>query len=184
MAVRQRYLGAPEPEGLDRVGRWSGAIKADRLARLAADEIVDRLLPNLAEQVPEREVDGADRHDRQTLAAIGQRGAEQLVPDLVDVPAVFADEKPAEVIGDQPRGRRPAAAGSDAHSARLGFDLDDDRAEHIDAPAGPAVAISGISRHRVGDERVNQPMAGLLLEVVAPTIGADGEDAQVGDLEF
>ena len=47
------------------------------------------------------------------------------------------------MVLDQPERRRPAETGGDAGRAELGLDLDDDRAQHADAPAGAAALYSG-----------------------------------------
>ena len=54
MAMRQRHLGAPEAQILHRIGGRSGAVKADLFVAFAADQVVDRLVAQLADQIPER----------------------------------------------------------------------------------------------------------------------------------
>src|SRR6185312_4105963 len=76
------------------------------------------------------------------------------------------------------------AAGRDAQHAAGGFDLDDNRSKHADAPARAFFAVLGIARHRVGDQAVDQPMALVLLEVVARALAVDEINPEVGDGEF
>jgi len=62
---------------------------------------------------------------------------------------------------------------------------DQHRAEHVDAPADARGLVLGITRHRIGDQAVDDPVAALLAVIVAAVAGAfdqmgadvDGEGA-------
>ena len=181
-AVRQRHLAAPEAHALGLRGQGPGAVEAQLRLGPAADQLVDRLLPDLADQVPQRQVDHADGGQRQPLAAVEHAGAEHLVPQQVQVARVGADQEAAEMLLDQPAGRRAAEAGGEADAALVVLDLDQDRAQHVDAPAQPRRLVGRIARHRVGDQRVDDPVAALLAVIVAAVPGAfDQMGADVGD---
>ena len=73
--VRQAHLAAEEALRLVGLRPRAGAVEVERVAGLAADHGVDRLVAELAEQVPQREVDHRDGGDGDALPAIGQAGA-------------------------------------------------------------------------------------------------------------
>ena len=135
MAVRQRHLGPPEAQSLDRHRVGGGAVKTDLVPAFAADQIIDRLTPHFADQIPQRQIDGGNRHDRQPLAAIGQAGAVHLIPDQIDVAGILPHQKPCEMMADQPGRRGAARPGRHPHRAIFGLDLDHQRADGRYPPA-------------------------------------------------
>ena len=58
---------------------------ANALFGATAEEVVDRLVFHLAQQVPERDVDGADRVYTHALARVVDARAPHLLPDVRDV---------------------------------------------------------------------------------------------------
>ena len=181
--VRQGNLPTEKTHRLRRIRCRSRAVEVDRLARRPADQLADRLLACLADRVPQREVDDADRRDRQALAPVEHRGAVHLVPHPVGVAHVLPDDEASEVVLDQPAGGLAAEAGGNADGTVGELDLDDDRAEHADAPARAARLVPLVTGHRVRDHRVDEPVALRLTVVVPPfAIARDGVDAQLDDL--
>jgi len=101
-AVGQREFGAPEAVGLCRHGLRAGAVEVEDGAAGAADELVDGLVADLAEEVPEGEVDGGDGGDGEALASVEHGGAVHLFEEVVRVAGVGAEEEALEVLVDEP----------------------------------------------------------------------------------
>jgi len=72
-AVLQRHLAAQEPQLLGHVWASTGGVKHELVAHRAPEQCVDRLLTDLPEQVPQRQIDPADRVEDDALAAIVER---------------------------------------------------------------------------------------------------------------
>ena len=92
--------------------------------RAAAEQTIHRLLRGLAEQVPQRDVDRADRDHADALAAERHRLAIHVLPEKLDVPRIRADEQRLEIqiddlLGDERRERGVA----DADEAVVGEDF-------------------------------------------------------------
>ena len=84
------------------------AVDAHAVAHPAAEQLIDRDLQGLARQVPERDLDRAERgHILAGLRAGEDPGRAQPLEDGVDVQGVLADERIAESRDD----RGPAADG-------------------------------------------------------------------------
>ena len=96
------HLAADEAHLLRQVGPGAGGVEGELVANRAAEQVVDRLLPHPAEQVPEREVDGADHVEDEPLAAVEERGPAHLVPDLLDVGDQRALDEAGQVPLDDP----------------------------------------------------------------------------------
>jgi hypothetical protein len=103
------------------------AARVDGNARFgaASEQSIDGLLRGLAEQIPERDVDGADRGHADALAAERHRLPVHVLPQELDVPRVGADQQRLQVqvdhlLGD-PRRERGVA---DADETVVGPDLD------------------------------------------------------------
>src|SRR3546814_17465688 len=103
----------------------------------------------LAEQVPEREVDARNRVHDQPLAPIILGCDIHLVPDLLILRRAAADQEAGEMPFDDEAGRLAARRYREADRAVLGLDLDDQRAE----PGDPQPLTRGphfvIAPHRV-----------------------------------
>ena len=92
----------------------------------AADQLVDRPAAGLADDVPERDVDAAQRRRRHALAAVVLDAVVEVFPDHLDVERVAADDARAELRLDVGLGdRRRAVALAPADDAVGGLDLDD-----------------------------------------------------------
>ena len=76
---------------------------------------------------------------------------------------------------DQISGGLAAGGHREADRAVLGLDLDDQRAEHVDAEALPRLAVFRIAAHRRGDVVVD-PVA-VALVVIVGAAAADDEGA-------
>ena len=100
-------------------------MQPDLVAELATEEIPDGGAVVLALDVPQRDVDGAQR-SRQDVAAERAHPVEGLL-DVVDAKGVLADEVLAELVDDRRRGVReaPGAGLADAGEAAVGRDPDD-----------------------------------------------------------
>lgn len=105
-AVGQRHLGAPEAHRLGGRGLGPGAVEVEALLGGAADEAVDGLVAQLAEQIPDGEVDDGDDGNGETLAAVEHGRAVHLLEQQVGIAGVGADEEALEVLVDEPAGGR------------------------------------------------------------------------------
>ena len=114
--VRAGDLGAAEAELLGDVGARRGAVHGQPLLGLAAQQRVHRLAAQVAEQVPQRQVDRRDRLQRQPLAPVVGGGAPHLVPHELEIAGVLALDEAAEVVLDDVAAR--LAGGGDADAAR------------------------------------------------------------------
>jgi hypothetical protein len=98
------------------------------VARLAAKELVHGHPGRLAFDVPEREIDGADRvHRHRPAAPVG--ASIEVLPDVLDLAGVATDQERADVIGEVTRdGQLAPVQGRVAESgkARLGCQLQGD----------------------------------------------------------
>ena len=85
------------------------------------------------------------------------------------------------MIDDDARGRNAALAETDSDQTRVGDELDHDGAVGFRAPARAAGVVFGIAGHRIGDDRIDDPVSRGLLEVAADCFrrnrGADFRDA-------
>ena len=86
-----------KPISLARSGRGPGRVEGELVADRAAEQVVDRLLADPAEQVPQREVDAGDRVEHDALAAVEERREVHLVPHLLDVGDQLALEEAGQV---------------------------------------------------------------------------------------
>ena len=117
----------------------AGDVAGDPVADLAADERIHRLVEQLADEVPERQVDGADGVGRESLGAVGASGAEHQVPALLDGEAVLALQQRREVVADDRRDRIAVVGPAETEGAVLGGDLDPDRSQRV----GTIAVLSG-----------------------------------------
>ena len=88
-------------------------------------------------------------------------------------------EEAREMLLDDAARRLAAGGHREADRAVVGLDLDDERAEHVDAEALAALAVLGVLRHRRGDMVVD-PVAGALVVIVGAA-AADHRRAHVPD---
>src|SRR5690606_31173597 len=101
--VVQRHLAADEPELLRDVRAGARRVELQLVAHRPAEEGEDRLAPQTAEQIVEREVDAADRVEHDAAAAVEERRAVHLIPDALDVGDGPTLEEAREVLLDDPR---------------------------------------------------------------------------------
>jgi small GTP-binding protein len=71
-AVLHRHLAADKAEVLSDVRANPGGVELDFIAHCAAEQFMNRLLPQLSNQVPQRQVNAADSVQDQSLAAVVQ----------------------------------------------------------------------------------------------------------------
>ena len=178
--VVQGHLAADETHLLRQIGPGAGGVEGELVADRAAEQVVDRLLPDSAEQVVQGEVDGADDVEHQPFATVEEGGPPHLVPDLLDVGDQRALEETGQVPLDDPGSGLPRGRDPEPDRAVIGLHLDHQGAEHVDAEAAAALVIARIARHRGGDVVVD-PVVALLIVVVRAPARADGEGADVGD---
>ena len=105
-AEGQRDLGTPEAHGLGCCRLGAGAVEVDALLHGPSDEAVDGLVPQLAQQIPESEVDDGDDGDGQTLTTVEHGPAVHLLEQKVGIAGVCADEEALEMLVNQPARRR------------------------------------------------------------------------------
>ena len=153
-AVRHRQLQALVAELdvlLDVVAR---AVGRNPVLRLAAEQFVDRHPERVADQVPQRQIDAADRVHRDAHAAVVHGGAPHDVPQPLDIERVFAEQQFRQVAFHHDAADRSAAAV--ALDAFVGRDL------HREPGTLPASGknersrglVLRVDRHRVGDFHV------------------------------
>lgn len=98
----------------------------------------------------------------------------------------LTDQKPLEVLGDQPARWRSSEASGEALGAIGRLDFDAEGAQHVDSPAGSGFPILLVLGHGSGNLAIDQPVAALDIVVVttrANTVddkGADGLDGGEG----
>ena len=85
---------------LGRVGHQHRRVRAHAIAPDLPEELAHRLAERLAADVPERDVDAADRVDPDPAAADVDQAAVHRVPRAFDVERVAPDERRAEAVGD------------------------------------------------------------------------------------
>ena len=158
---RQRHLG--------RVGV---AIDAHAVADLAAEQVPHRRAERLALDVPQRHVDAghgaaADRAEH----AVAHDGGLHLLPELLDMGRVLADEHGLEVLDGGLDHPRPAGALADAGDALVGVDLDEQPVAHA-AEGG----VGDARRRLLRPGRVGCPSLRLR------RAGMHQERADIGDL--
>lgn len=88
-AVGQRHLGAPEAHGLGRRRLGPGAVEVEAVPRRAANQLVHGLVADLAEQVPDGQVDDGYHGHGQAFAAVEHGAAVHLLEEVVRVPGVY-----------------------------------------------------------------------------------------------
>ena len=122
---RVEVLGGIEPA---RVG-------AERRAHLPAEQAVDRHSELLPEQVPQRDVDRADRVKHDSAPADVQGRAVHRLPDVRDLGGRPADDERLELAQDLDRGRIPESRRADADEpvGVLQFDDDEPRTGRLQA---------------------------------------------------
>ena len=102
---RRKTLTASKPSSRNQVHALFGAVGKVGVAGVAGDalllrpaqQLVDRPAEQLAFQVPERDVDRADRIAREPGAAVRRRTAPHHVPELLGRHGVLPDEQVREV---------------------------------------------------------------------------------------
>src|SRR5674476_203644 len=150
---------------------------------LAADEaeLLHGLLPDLAEQVIEGEVNSTDGVEDDPLAAIEKSREVHLVPDALNIGHQCALQEARQVLLDDPGTDLAGGCDAEAHAAIGGLNLNDKGAQDVDTKAAAAVCISRVLRHRGGDVVVD-PVVPLLVVVVGAAFGCHGERTNLGDL--
>ena len=108
-AVRTGQLGRPEAELQVPVGVAAGRVAEQLVAGRTAEQLVHRTLQQLSLEVPQGEVDGADRVGVQAGGAVGRSHAHHHVVALLRGQAGFPLEPGPEVVVDDRRHRAPVA---------------------------------------------------------------------------
>ena len=95
--------------GCDLVGRvrhQHRRVRADAVPHGRAEQLVDGLAERLALDVPERDVETADRVDRDPAATEVDEAAVHLVPQALDIGRILADQRVAQARRDGVRAGR------------------------------------------------------------------------------
>ena len=171
----QGHLAADEAERLGGIRPRAGGVELQFVADRPAEQRMDGFAPHLGQQVPQGEVDAGDRVQHHALAAVELGGEVHLVPHRLDVGDRPPLDEPGEVLLDDESTDLPARRDGETHRAVIGFDLDHQRAEDVDAERLAARPVRGIARHRRGDVVVD-PVAVALVMVVgaAPALHREG----------
>ena len=159
------------------------AAGVDRNAPLgpAAEQAVDRLAGGLAEHVPERDVDRADRDHAEALAAPGHGLAVHVLPEELDVPRILADEQRRQVAIDDRLGHVRRQRGvADADVAAVGEHLDDQPAVERERRHRGLRPVDQVLRQQV--HRVRAEVRGQRDGLAAPLddAGANTRDLHAG----
>src|SRR5262249_24434885 len=122
----------------------------------ATEQSVHGLSGVLSANVPECEVDSADRHDRHTFAAVEQRRAVHLIPKQLGVQRVDPDQKILQVMLYDVCARAAAASETVASDALLCLDFDNQGAGELSERTEPAptsgVVVGSELRRRIAEE--------------------------------
>ena len=70
----------------------AGVISRDLIAIGSAEKLVNGLTGMLAANIPQGEIDAAQRHDRHALASVKERGVVHLLPDCFHVQRVGSSD--------------------------------------------------------------------------------------------
>ena len=111
-----------QPRGLVEENR---AIRLDALAIAAAEQPCDGLAGDLAEQVPQRDVDAADGVLDRSAAALPEGCLSQPLRDAHRLIGAFADEERREQLDGGCDERLAGEDAADAGESFVGEDLDD-----------------------------------------------------------
>src|SRR5215472_15820727 len=90
-AVMKRQFATDETQRLCQIGARTGRVEWLLAANRAAQQMIDGLAADLAEEVPKRKIDAQNRIEYQSLAAVVLGGEVHLVPDEF---GVFWDPDP------------------------------------------------------------------------------------------
>src|SRR4029077_4182687 len=94
-------------------------------APLAAEQSIHRLALRLPTQVPERDVDAADRRDGRALATVPAGEAVHLLPEGLGLQRILADKMRPQIAFDDDANQVGVAIGSaEANQPRVGPDAD------------------------------------------------------------
>eukprot|EP00966_Prymnesium_polylepis_P042979 998615-Prymnesium_polylepis.1 len=177
-----------EPHLLDEIGPRGRRVAGDALLGLATEQVVDGLVLDLPEQIPERDVDGGDGVHGEALARVVDRGAPHLLPDVRDVAHALALHEHGEVLLYHEARRFAAGGGADADQAVGLLHLHHDRWHARHAPRAAALAVPREACHRIRDRRMMRRLAhdpvrvGRVVDVAGTVVtraahkGADGDD--------
>ena len=93
--MAQRFLGETLAFALAFDPVEAGGVRLHARAERAAEQLVDGHVVKLAGDVPQRDVDGADRRDHRALAAVVARHVVHPVPQHFGVERIGADDAAA-----------------------------------------------------------------------------------------
>ncbi len=127
--------------GLDRIAQGAG-VRRDLSPRWTAEQLAHRGIEEAPLEVPQRAVDGADRHHGDALAAV-DRGAIEDVPDHLVRQRVGAHEMAAQLHVDH-KGLFKRDRAADANDAVVRLDFDEVRLDAVRAVAGLAQDIRAL----------------------------------------
>ncbi len=163
--VMQRQLAADETELLRDVRARTGCVEHELVPDRTAEHLIHRLTTELAEQVPQGEVDAGDRIHHQALAAVVLCRKVHLVPDFFDLRRIPTFQKASEMLFDNERSGLATRRDREPDRAVRGLDLDHEGAKYIDAEATAALPVLRVAAHGSRDVIVD-PVCSLLVVVV------------------
>jgi hypothetical protein len=103
-------------------------VEADPVAAGTADQIVYRTTEGLADDIPERDLNAADRGNNHSGLTDLVEGAVHAVIEILDVEGIFADDELAEILDGffDDRATRPVGRIAEPDDALIGMDFDKD----------------------------------------------------------
>mmetsp|Transcript_61101 Transcript_61101/g.111924 ORF Transcript_61101/g.111924 Transcript_61101/m.111924 type:complete len:244 (+) Transcript_61101:605-1336(+) len=149
LAVRAGDLAAYKTKLLSDVWPRSGRIHREEGLRGPTQEHVDRLLPNLAQQVPEGQVYSRHGLNWQTFATIVEGRPEHLVPHQFDVSWILPLDEAAKMMLHNVARRSSTNCHPHSTGAIFRFNLNYHATQRIDAPGFPVLLIRRMDGHRV-----------------------------------
>ena len=168
---RQDAFEVADAEALAGGDVAAGLVDSDAVVGLSPEQRMNRLAGVLARDVPEGVVDSAERHGEHAAPPVEQGRAVHLVPELLDVERIGADQQVLEMAVDDLDRRAAAGPHAEAHDARVRLDDRDDRRREL--LEGSAVAPSSWIVVAGEDGRVEQALRAL---VDVDGVGVDRAD--------
>ena len=151
-------------------------VDAQALLHLAAEELVDRHAELLADEIVERDVDGADGGEHHPAHAVVVEEPVHPLPQLLDVPGALADDDRAQVAdgGGDRLDAGEVGAFTPADQAVGGLDAAE-QPRPIAADTGQEHGLAFGDGQALGSRRAHSGVRGGALRLQGP--GAGGEQA-------
>jgi hypothetical protein len=174
--VVQRHFPADESHFTGEVWPCTCGIKLQLVPHRTAQQLVHRLLPHLAQQIPQGQIHPGDGVEHQALASVKQGAVVHLVPDALDIADFGPFHETRQMALDDESCRLAACSHGKADIAGAVLNLHHQRAQHIDAKAASALPVGRVFGHRRGDVVVNPVAIGLIVIIRTTTSQGKGTD--------